>query len=200
MEHIRDELIDYWFGPSADDAEAAQGQAKLWWGHDPDTDLELEERFGTAATAAASTFIDHWVGGPRGRLALILLLDQLPRAIHRGTPAAYAMDDKALEVAKGGLASGADRLLRPIQRVFFYLPFEHAENVDEQARSVELFRELAAGVREEWRPTFENYVDFALRHQAIIDRFGRFPHRNAILGRESTPEEIEFLKEPGSGF
>ena len=133
-------------------------------------------------------------------MALILLLDQMPRVIHRGTPGAFAQDDKARRFADKGLASGADRLLRPIERVFFYLPFEHSEDAADQERSVELFQELAAEVPEEWKKSFDFYLDFAVRHEAIIDRFGRFPHRNAILGRESTPEEIEFLKEPGSGF
>jgi len=200
METIRDELLELWFGVEQDDAEAGKRQADLWWGQSPATDEMLTARFGQAAAWAAGGFFDHWTGSPRGRLALILLLDQLPRVIHRGSPAAFAQDGRARQVADRGLASSADRLLRPIERVFFYLPFEHSEDRGDQRRSVELFSVLTDEVPEGWRATFDGYLDYAVRHRVIIDRFGRFPHRNAILGRESTPEEIEFLKEPGSGF
>jgi uncharacterized protein (DUF924 family) len=200
MEKIRDELLDFWFGDATDDVEAGQAQAALWWGASAETDDLIAGRFGQAASAAAAGALDHWTGSPRGRLALVLLLDQMSRVIHRGAPGAFAQDDTARRVAEKGLESGADRLLRPIERVFFYLPFEHSEDRRTQERSIELYRTLAEEVPENWRKSFDFYLDFAVRHKAIIDRFGRFPHRNAILGRESTPEEIEFLKEPGSGF
>ena len=200
MEAMRDELLRFWFGESPDDAEVAAAQADLWWGKSPDTDEEIGGRFGILATAGSAGTIDHWRGSPRGRLALILCLDQLPRVIYRGTAAAFAQDAKARGFAARGLESGADRLLRPIERVFFYLPFEHSEAADDQERSVELFAELADTVRSEWRDTFENFLDFAVRHKGIIDRFGRFPHRNAVLGRESTPEELEYLEDPDAGF
>jgi uncharacterized protein (DUF924 family) len=160
----------------------------------------LQERFGAAASAAAAGVLDHWTGSPRGRLALILLVDQLPRAIHRDTPEAFAQDDSARKTAAQGLESGADRLLRPIERLFFYLPFEHSEDLEDQDRSVELFHELALSVPEEQCPTFAAFVDYAKRHREVIVRFGRFPHRNRILGRESTAEEIAFLEQPGSSF
>jgi uncharacterized protein (DUF924 family) len=200
METIRDELLAFWFGDNKDDAEVGKAQAALWWGQSAETDDFISGRFGQAASAAAAGAVNHWTGSPRGRLALILLLDQMPRVIHRGTPGAFAQDGNARRVADKGLASGADRLLRPIERVFFYLPFEHSERQEDQERSIELYQELAAEVPDEWRESFDRYLDFAVRHKAIIDRFGRFPHRNAILGRESTPEELVFLKEPGSGF
>ncbi len=200
METPRSELLEFWFGDKKDDEEAGEGQSALWWGQSAETDDLLSGRFGRAASAAAAGTLDHWTGSPRGRLALILLLDQLPRVIHRGTLGAFALDEKARSVAAQGLSSGADRLLRPIERVFFYLPFEHSEDRDDQQRSVDLYRSMAAEVPDAWKKPFGFYLDFALRHQEIVDRFGRFPHRNAILGRESTPEEVEFLKEPGSGF
>jgi len=131
---------------------------------------------------------------------LILLLDQLPRAIRRDTPEAFEQDDAARKMATQGLESGADRLLRPIERLFFYLPFEHSEDLEDQDRSVELFRELALSVPEQQHPTFAAYVDYAKRHREVIARFGRFPHRNRILGRDSTDEEIAFLEQPGSSF
>jgi len=200
MEDTRNELLTLWFGDDEDDARVGDSRSDLWWGQSSETDEMLGVRFGQAASAAAAGTLDHWTGSPRGRLALILLLDQVPRAIWRGTPAAFAQDEKARSVAGRGLASGADRLLRPIERVFFYLPFEHSEDPADQEHSVELFKSLAAEVPDEWRTTFDNFLDFAIRHQQIVDRFGRFPHRNAILSRESTQEEVEFLKEPGSGF
>jgi uncharacterized protein (DUF924 family) len=200
MDGIRDELLDLWFGDNNDDAEVGASQASLWWGKSVETDDMLGARFGQAADAAAAGTLDHWSGSPHGRLALILLLDQLPRVIHRGRPDAFAQDGKARTVAEKGLASGADRLLRPIERVFFYLPFEHSENPADQQRSLELFENLANEVPEKWTETFDLYLDFAVRHKKIIDRFGRFPHRNDILGRVSTPEETEFLQQPDSGF
>ena len=200
MENMRDEILAFWFGDDPDDSATAAAKAELWWGHSPATDEVLQERFGAAASAAAAGVLDHWTGSPRGRLALILLVDQLPRAIHRDTPEAFAQDDTARKTAAQGLESGADRLLRPIERLFFYLPFEHSEDLEDQDRSVELFRELALSVPEEQRPTFAAFVDYAKRHREVIARFGRFPHRNRILGRESTAEEIAFLEEPGSSF
>jgi uncharacterized protein (DUF924 family) len=200
MEHKKDELLEFWFGDGTDDAAVARAKAGLWWGHDPATDELLQERFGAATSAAAAGVLDHWVGSPRGRLALILLLDQLPRAVYRGTPGAFATDEKALAVASKGLASGADRLLRPVERVFMYLPFEHSERIEDQERSVELFRGLLAAVPESGRESFQMFLDYALRHRDVIARFGRFPHRNPILDRASTALELEFLEEPGASF
>ncbi len=200
MEAVKDELLEFWFGNDPDDAVVAEQKAGLWWGHQPGTDEEIQRRFGTAAAAAAVDYLDHWSGSPRGRLALILLLDQVPRSIHRGMPEAFATDFKAREVAVQGLQSGADKLLRPIERLFFYLPFEHSEELADQERSMELFRQLATEVPEQHRVTFAAFVDYAVRHHAVIARFDRFPHRNMVLGRESTPEELEFLEQPGSSF
>jgi uncharacterized protein (DUF924 family) len=200
MESTRTSLLESWFGTLDDDAATASQQASLWWGGDRETDQRLAGDFGALASAAAGGVLDHWTGSPRGRLALVLLLDQLPRAIHRGTPLAFAQDAKARRVAQQGLSSGADRLLRPIERVFAYLPFEHSEDLADQEQSVELFTELAASVRETWRGTFDGFLDYAVRHRDVVARFGRFPHRNEILRRESTPEELEFLREPGSRF
>ena len=200
MEQVKDELLRFWFGDDADDAVVAEAKAELWWGHRQETDELLQVKFGAAASAAAADVLDHWTGSPSGRLALILLLDQLPRAIHRDTPGAFAQDAKARKLAGQGLESGADRLLRPIERLFFYLPFEHSEDLADQDRSVELYRELVSSVPPAQRETFAAFVDYAARHRDVISRFGRFPHRNQVLGRESTPEEKGFLEQPGSAF
>ncbi|WP_421247545.1 DUF924 family protein [Aeromonas jandaei] len=194
-------LLDFWFGDPADDALRAKRQAPLWWGKSSETDALLARRFGAQAEAAANGELDDWADVPSGKLALILLLDQLPRNIHRGTPTAFARDPLAREQCLKGLSLGMDRQLSPLERVFFYLPLEHAESREQQARSVALFEELAAEqAHSPANETFAGFADFARRHQVIIERFGRFPHRNVTLGRTSTPEEAAFLLQPGSGF
>ncbi|MFE8711213.1 DUF924 family protein [Aeromonas allosaccharophila] len=194
-------LLDLWFGDEADDAIRAKQQAPLWWGKSSETDALLASRFGELAQAAAKGSLAHWADAPSGRLALILLLDQLPRNVHRGTPAAFAQDPLARDLCLKGLSIGADQSLSPLARVFFYLPLEHAESREQQARSVALFETLAAEqAGTPAQATFAGFADFARRHQVIIERFGRFPHRNDILGRTSTPEEVAFLQQPGSGF
>jgi len=195
-----DELLAFWFGSAADDSAVAREQSRLWWSHDPEVDAEIEERFGALAKRAANGELDLWASTPRGRLALILLCDQLPRNIHRGTPQAFATDDRALTLAHEGLGAGVDRELRPIERVFLLMPLEHAEAIGAQDESVRRFRALVGEVGEEVRPTFEEYLDYAIRHRDVIARFGRFPHRNAILSRPSTAEERSFLEQPGSSF
>lgn len=194
-------LLDFWFGDDADDVTRARRQSSLWWGKSSETDALIQRRFGELAEAAATGKLDDWAEVPAGRLALILLLDQVPRNIHRGTPAAFAQDAKARELCLKGLVLGADKGLSPLGRVFFYLPLEHAESGEQQARSVALFEALAAEqASSEARDTFEGFADFARRHRVIVDRFGRFPHRNAILGRPDQGEETAFLQQPGSGF
>ena len=194
-------LLALWFGDEADDAIRATRQAPLWWGKSSETDALLAKQFGAQAEAAANGELADWADLPSGRLALILLLDQLPRNIHRGTPAAFAQDPQARDLCLKGLSIGADKSLSPLEQVFFYLPLEHAESREQQTRSVALFEALAAEqAGTSAQATFAGFADFARRHQVIIERFGRFPHRNDILGRTSTPEEAAFLQQPGSGF
>jgi len=200
MENLEETLLHFWFGADADDTVTARHKAELWWGHSIETDELLSDRFGRVAADAARGQLGWRGDTARGRLVLILLLDQLPRAIHRGKPEAFAQDAAARQLADSGLAAGADRLLRPIERLFFYLPFEHSEDLVDQVRSVQLFSELCASVPNSHRETFDGFLQYANRHYEVIKRFGRFPHRNQLLGRESTPEELVFLKEPGSSF
>jgi uncharacterized protein (DUF924 family) len=196
----QESILAFWFGDEPDDATVAAGRAPLWWSGDPGTDAEIRRRFEPLVEAAGAGELDEWRSSIRGRLALVLLTDQFPRSIYRGTPAAFACDAIARSLCLESLADGSDCELRPIERVFLYLPFEHSESLADQDRAVELFRTLAAEVAPGIRPTFEEYLDYALRHRTIIERFGRFPHRNAILARPSTPAEIAFLEEPGSSF
>jgi uncharacterized protein (DUF924 family) len=195
-----DTFLDVWFGTDPDDAVVAKAQASLWWAKNKLTDDEIRSRFEDRVRAAAQGELDPWAATARGRLALILLLDQLPRNIYRETAQAFRYDGKALALSLEGLDLGKDRQLRPIQRVFFYLPLEHSECLAHQERSVVCFSDLVATVPAEQKSIFEEYLNFAVRHREIIARFGRFPHRNKILGRASTTEESAFLAEPGSSF
>ncbi|GAB4186161.1 MAG: DUF924 family protein [Wenzhouxiangellaceae bacterium] len=193
-------IIDYWFGNDDDDAQIAKRQAELWWSKNDDVDSEIKQRFEPLTLAAEAGELDDWLGEPQGRLALILLTDQFPRNMYRDTPDAFRFDPLARQLMLDGLEQGADQALRPIHRLFYYLPLEHSENLAHQQRCVALFRELADAVSADQKPTFTGFIDFAVRHHDIIERFGRFPHRNRILGRQSTAEETEFLKQPNSSF
>ena len=186
-------VLDFWF--LAPD-HPAHGQSRLeWFRKDETFDAAIRERFGAAVEAALSTNCDG--GSDDTLLARILLLDQFTRNIFRQTPRAFAGDVQALMLAETLVGSGRDKNLSPWQRCFAYLPFEHSELLLDQERAVALF----AGLRREMQnESFDSPYDYALRHREVIARFGRFPHRNAILGRTSTAEEIEFLRQPGSSF
>jgi uncharacterized protein (DUF924 family) len=198
-------LLEFWFGPRPYDLSAAMLRMPLWFGDvDPERqmafDRELAARFGDAARAAANGEFSGWAASPRRALALVLLLDQLPRNLHRGTAAAFAQDRAALEVAVAGMQRGADAALEPIERLFFYLPLQHAESVSVQEESLAACRRLGAEAPPAWRPLLAGAAGFARQHHDIIARFGRFPHRNAVLGRESTREEEAWLAEGGERF
>jgi uncharacterized protein (DUF924 family) len=190
-----DAILLFWFGiPQTPDAQYSQ-RRKLWFGKNPEFDRNIHDRFHSLYEQAAKGELDSWQASPKGSLALILLLDQFPRNMFRDTPRAFATDAKACAIAKQSIAQQIDRVLEPIQRIFIYLPLEHRENLADQHQCVQLFEELVAG-----SPELADCLDYARRHQAVIDRFGRFPHRNRILGRPSTPAEVEFLQQPGSSF
>lgn len=192
-------LHQYWFGGIADHA-SGQRQAKLWWSKDAALDAELTERFGSLVTAARLGQLERWNDSAQERLALILLTDQLPRNIFRGTPEAFASDPLARQLCLAGLERGDDKALKPIERVFFYLPLEHSELMPDQDHAVRLFTALFEAVPEPVMEQYRGFLMYALKHRHVIERFGRFPHRNALLGRQSTPEETAFLAEPGSSF
>jgi len=200
MKETIQSILGFWFGDAADDTAAAASQAGLWWGKNDEADRQIGERFEAMLQQAAAGELDAWKQTPQGRLALILLLDQFPRNIYRGTPQAFAYDARARQLTLEGLESGDDKALRPIERVFFYLPLEHAEDLSLQQRCVALFEQLQSSLPEEVAKVFGGFTDFAHKHLVIIERFGRFPHRNDTLGRESTAEEIAFLATPNSSF
>lgn len=175
------EILKFWFEDISPDQ---------WWTVDAKFDAHIRQRFLLPLEEAKRGELFAWRSGPKGRLAEVIVLDQFSRNIYRGSPAAFAQDGLALVLAQEAIAAGAHNALSPIERSFLYLPFMHSES--------KLIHEWAE--RLYWDNGLAENYDFELRHKAIIDRFGRYPHRNDVLGRESTEEELEFLKQPGSGF
>lgn len=176
-----EDILNFWFN------ELSPAQ---WWAKDENLDAEIKHRFSAIHAQAARCELFDWRIAAKGRLAEIIILDQFSRNIFRDTPQAFANDSLALALAQEALTVDVDKALSPTERSFLYLPFMHSESAEIHKVAVILYSS----------PGLEDHLDFELQHQSIITRFGRYPHRNKILGRESTPEEIEFLKEPGSGF
>jgi uncharacterized protein (DUF924 family) len=195
-----DLIHEFWFGHNPDDAVTAQEKSKLWWSKNQDSDQEMRRQFATDVEATVVHELDEWKNNSRSLLSLILLTDQFPRNIYRAMPKAFQFDPMAQNLCLTGIEQGMEKKLRPIERVFFYLPLEHSESIEHQKLSVQLFTQLYQEVPQAHMDTFRGFLIFALRHRRVIERFGRFPHRNKILNRPSTPEEVDFLLEPGSSF
>jgi uncharacterized protein (DUF924 family) len=193
-------LLQVWFGVEADDAEAAHQQRALWWQKNPATDRWLAVQFPDWPLREAAGDFSDWPDTAHSRLARILICDQLPRNFYRDTPQAFASDERARHHCRRLLDAGQDRSLRAIERVFAYLPLEHSESLADQDESVRRYGLLVEDVPAAWQPVFSGFLDYAQRHREVIARFGRFPHRNPILGRVSTDEEGAYLAQPGSGF
>ena len=185
-------ILDFWLAPP--DSRERGRPRSCWFAKSSAFDEEVRDRFGDTHDAARTGALDAWRARPLSALALAIALDQFPRNVFRGDPRAFAADPRALEVARGIVAAGFDRVLLPVERWFVYLPFEHAEDLDAQRESLRLFESLAG------EPDGAGAFAYAMRHYAVIERFGRFPHRNAILGRASTAAEVDFLRQPGSAF
>lgn len=179
-----DEILEFWFGKE-DDPGYGQFREE-WFAADPEFDEEIRNRFLKTHEEARAGRLDHWQQHPRSALALVILLDQFSRNMFRGSPRMYDTDARARSVAGNAVKEGLDQELPAFQRWFLYMPFMHSEDPADQRRSVELFRAMGEDV--------ETNLDYAIGHKETIERFGRFPHRNEILGRESTPEEVEFLE------
>lgn len=194
------DVLSFWFRDATRSPEALERRGTVWFRADPAFDRECAARFSALLDDAAQGVLDSWAGTPHGRLALVILLDQMPRNIHRGSPAAFAHDAQAAAHCIAGIESGQDRLLHPVERVFLYMPLQHAEDLGLQRRSVEQFESLAAEADDAWRDRFAENAHYARLHHDIVERFGRFPHRNRILGRESTEEERRFLADGGPTF
>ncbi len=185
-----DDLLLFWFGQPAQRGR----RDERWFGKDEAFDSECRARFLSLHERAAAGELSAWRNRAAECLALILLLDQLPRNMFRATRRAFATDRLALEAARHAVAQGFDEDMLPVERLFLYLPFEHSERLADQIAACELTQPLEAF------PETEDAYRYALAHRRVIERFGRFPHRNALLGRDSTPEEVEFLQQPGSSF
>ncbi|HET7270044.1 MAG TPA: DUF924 family protein [Rubrobacter sp.] len=187
-----DEVLDFWFGR---EGEPGYGEFRdAWFRKDAAFDAEVTERFAGLYEEAAAGDLDGWRDDAGSCLALVIVLDQFPRNMFRGDGRTHATDENALETSRYAVEHALDRELPGFQRMFLYMPFMHSENVEDQRRSVELFRRLAD------EPGAPDVTSYAIGHREIVERFGRFPHRNGILGRRTTPEEAEFLKTEGSSY
>ncbi len=187
-----DEVLAFWFGPSG--APGAGGARKEWFTKDDGFDAQIRERFGALIESALAGGLEQWLDEPETALAYLILLDQFTRNAFRDTAASFAGDARALAAARHIVARGWDARMTPVHRWFCYLPFEHSERIEDQHESLRLFGLL----RDD--PVAGGAYEWAVKHCEIIERFGRYPHRNAILGRTSTPQELAFLAQPGSRF
>lgn len=194
------DILDYWFGDALSGAEALAAQARRWFGADPAHDAELRARFGDLVELAGHGGLDHWRQAPESALALVLLLDQLPRNLYRGSGHAFSFDSRALSVTRHALDQGFDTAVHPVQAVFFYLPLEHAEDFALQDESVACFEALLAETPAFAEPFLRGTLHYAYEHRELIHRFGRFPHRNALLGRLSSPDELDYLNGGSTSF
>jgi uncharacterized protein (DUF924 family) len=185
-------ILDFWFGNS--DSETYGKPQQNWFIKNKNFDNQIRNNFLTHYEEALNNNLNHWQENALGCLALIIILDQFPRNMFRDTPQAFATDNLALNIAKSAIKNEFDQQLLPVFRWFIYLPFEHSENIEDQNLSVKLFSTLKDD------PDSKSTIEYAIAHQKIIERFGRFPHRNSILARESTPEELQFLSQPRSSF
>lgn len=188
-----DAILSFWFMEQQLSAPQIDGRMDTWFGEDPVFDEEIAKEFSGDVEKASEGNLDHWAHEPRGRLALILLLDQFRRNIYRNTPQAFEMDKAALKLCVEGAMDKKDKGLAPIHRVFFYMPLQHAESRKVQAKSREIYRRLAEAVSPTYKETFETVAQFAELHADIVEQFGRFPHRNKMLNRENTAEEEKYL-------
>ena len=194
-----DEVIEFWFGPGDAPYHVDDEISSRWFAGGEAFDEEIRERFGDDMRRAMWGEYDEWADSLRGRLALVLILDQFSRNLFRGSPRSWTQDLMAQKLVLEAMDAGYDKSLRPIERTFFYLPLEHAEDLQLQQMSVRAFSQLAEDAPDS-AGYFEIALDYAERHLEIIERFGRFPHRNEVIGRPTTTEEAEFLEQPNSSF
>ena len=195
-----DAILDFWFGGSRDDPEAIAARNETWFSVNEAFDKDVRERFTDVLEQAQRGEYKRWKLTPHGTLALIIAFDQFPRNIYRSLPQAFTYDERALALCRDGVAMGIDRELEIIERAFFYMPLEHAENQDAQDKSVACFEKLHADAPDKFKKTTEVSLQHAVTHRDIVHRFGRFPHRNLMLGRASTPAEITWIAEHAGAY
>lgn len=189
-----EKILEYWFGGFPDAYSADLTRSKMWFEEGHRYDQEIFITFGSVYQRAIEGELNHWLDMPRGRLALIILLDQFSRHIHRGYAEAFAQDEKAQTICIEGIGAGDDYNLHPAERSFFYLPLEHAENIESQRLSIQAYNQLLADVPESHQQPYRENLEWAMQHHYVIEKFGRFPELNEILGRESTAEELVFVE------
>ena len=194
------DVISFWFGSGRDANSINDQQKSLWWEKNEQTDQLIKDRYSNLVEDVYSGTREDWLQTATGTLASIITLDQFPRNIYRGTARSFAFDHRALEISKILLETGLYQELSLIQRVFAFIPFEHSEDLDDQVTSIQLYKDLLELAPENEKEIFKGFYDFALKHHEIIEEFGRYPHRNEILGRNSTHQELAFLERPGSSF
>ena len=194
------DVLWFWLGNLDGDGLADEPLRQRWWRKDDAFDQEIRGKFEPIWQAIMANEREAWLEQPHSRLAYLIVLDQFSRNMFRGTPQAFAGDARALKAAADGVETGVDQRLHGHERVFFYMPFMHSEELAMQERCVDLFAAFRDETTGRVNEAVAGNVDFAKRHLVIVERFGRFPHRNEVLGRKSTPNELEFLRQPGSSF
>lgn len=195
-----EDVLQFWFADAAESPAKAEARLPLWFEATAEVDARIRDRYGATVEAAARGELESWTHAPRPTLALVVLLDQLPRNIWRGTARAFAHDAQALAVARQAVTAGFPGQLAPIEQPFLVMPYEHSESLAVQHEALRFCREIVASAPPAWRPFLESFVPFLQQHYDLIARFGRFPHRNAVLGRASTPEEAAYLAGGGKTF
>lgn len=197
---IIENILHFWFGTLTSDEQMPQEKSATWFKKSEATDQTIKAQFESELLQATQSDTAHWESTPRGTLALIILLDQFSRNIYRDDPRSFAQDSQALALALKAIEAGMDEELRPVERVFLYMPLMHSEELAHQKQCIRLFEKLSQKAPKTMQKQAEGSLDFAHRHCEIIEKFGRFPHRNEVLGRVSTEEELAFLQQPGSRF
>jgi len=205
MEHAHmilspQKILDFWLGPLPDASFFPTEKVKTWWKTDEKLDQEIRNEFAQDIQSAMEGKLDHWLDESRSCLALIILLDQFSRNMYRGTPQAFAQDEKARSACRFALEKGYDNKIYDVEKWLLYMPLMHSEDREDQKKSLECFKHLVENCLPALQMAVAGSYDYAVRHTKIVEKFGRYPHRNKILGRTSTPDEIEFLKQPHSSF
>lgn len=195
-----DGILSFWFGSLQGAHDFPTDRKKLWWMADEATDTEIRERFGGLVEQALNGELSAWTGSPRGTLALVILLDQFTRCLGRGNAAAFAGDERAQALCREAIEQGTDHKLRFIERSFLYMPLMHAESKETAARSLEVFGALSSEIKDSGVEGHPDFLAPAQQHADIVLEFGRYPHRNAIVGRESTAAELEYLAQSDTSF
>ncbi len=195
-----EKILEFWFGTFPNAWVADESRFDMWFQNGSEYDSEIFSMFGADYFRAVEGELVSWEASPRGRLALIILLDQFSRHIHRGSAEAFAQDYTAQRLCVDGIGAGDDQNLHPVERVFFYMPLQHAEDIERQKLSLQAYEQLVLDVPDAYRKPYEDTLEWARKHHYVVERFGRFPELNEILGRVSTEEEAAFMREGGYSF